>query len=91
LGESLRPGGGVFDAAIGIGASGFVDDEEAEDDDDDADEESLLVALAAGVVRASGAGCGGLPSEPAAPSALTGSTHAAMHAIGTSRARITRA
>jgi hypothetical protein len=55
LGESLRPGGGVFDAAIGIGASGFVDDEEAEDDDD-ADEESLLVALAAGIVRASGTG-----------------------------------
>jgi hypothetical protein len=71
LGESLRPGGGVSDAAIGIGASGFVDDEEAEDDDD-ADEESLLVALAAGVVRASGTGCGGLASEPGAAWAAAG-------------------
>jgi hypothetical protein len=82
----------VFDAAIGIGASGFVAvDEEGEDEDDDADEAAPLSVLGELVAPASGAGCGGLPSEPAAASALTGSAHAAMHAIGTSSARITRA
>jgi hypothetical protein len=82
----------VFDAAIGIGASGFVAvDDEEEDEDDDADEDALVAALAACVAPASGAGCGGLPSEPAAASAPAGSAHATMHAIGTSSARITRA
>jgi hypothetical protein len=92
FGDSRRPGGGVFEAAIGIGASGFVaDDEEEEDEDDDADEAALFSALAVPVAPASVAGCGGLPSEPAAACALTGSAQAATHAIGTSSARITRA
>jgi hypothetical protein len=82
----------VFEAAIGTGASGFVADDEADEDEDiDADEEAIVVAPGVCVAPASGKGRGELPSEPAAASALTGSAHAAMHAIGTSSARITRA
>jgi hypothetical protein len=78
----------VFDAATGTGASGFV---AVEDEDDDADDEAPVVVRAEGVAPASGAGCGGLPSDPAAACAEELVAHTRMHAIGTSRRRITRA
>jgi hypothetical protein len=91
FGDNRRPAGGVFDAAIGTGASGFGTDVDEDEDEDDAAEEAVVAALAEPLTPASAAGCGGLPSEPALACAPSGNAHAARQAIGTSSARITRA
>ncbi len=87
LGESLRPAGGVFDGATGIGASGFVEDVDFEEDDD----WCALLVVCASALDAIGAGCGALASEPGAACAAAGSAQLKAHAIGRSERRTTRA